>query len=78
MLAYKKDRKFIDGSHAFLNAIRLIVFLNAGDLVKIYQKVSCFLKISISYDNRNFTLFLINFIVARSCLHGFEMRYGCI
>ena len=59
MMAYKKDRKFIDGSHAFSNAIRLIVFLNAGKLEKVYQKVSSFLKISfiIYYDNRNFICF---------------------
>ena len=33
MLAYKKDWKIIDDSYAFLNAIRLIVFLITGKWV---------------------------------------------
>ena len=40
-----KAEKIIDDSYAFSNAIRLIVFLITGELVKFYQNVFCFLKI---------------------------------
>ena len=44
-LAYKKDWKIIDDSYAFSNAIRLIVFLITGKLVKFNQNAFCFFKI---------------------------------
>ena len=44
-LAYNKGWKIIDDSYAFSNAIRLIVFLITGKLLKFYQNVFCFFKI---------------------------------
>ena len=64
-LAYKKGWKIIDGSYAFSNGIRLIVFLNTGKLVKFYQNVFFFKNMilnkvirSISYDNRQIQILL--------------------
>ena len=37
--------KIIDDSYAFSNAIRLIVFLITGKLIKFYQHVFCFFKL---------------------------------
>ena len=44
-VAYNKGWKIIDDSYAFSNAIRLIVFLITGKLVKFYKNVFCFFKI---------------------------------
>ena len=45
MLAYKKDWKIIDDSYAFLNAIRLIVFLITGKWVNYNFIAFCFFSI---------------------------------
>ena len=77
----------MDDSYAFSNVIRLIVLLNTGKLAKFYQNTFCFFKNitlnrairSISCDNRQILLFLKkNFVVLVSCLHEFEMCYGCV
>ena len=41
----KKDRKNMDDSYSFSIAIRLIIFLNIGKLIKFHQNVCCFFKI---------------------------------
>ena len=85
-MAYNKGWKIIHDSYAFSNAIRLIVFLITGKLVKFDQHVFCFLKIWFRIGQYepfhtiidNIYFVFIEFVVSGSCLHEFEMCYGCV
>ena len=77
--AYKKGYKITNDSYAFSNAIRLIVFLNTGKLVKLYQMY--FVSSKGQYDPfhtiiNKFYFVFEEFYCFLSCLHEFEMCYG--
>ena len=86
MVAFKKGLKIVNDSYTFFECCSFNSIREYRKIGKILPKCILFLQNmilnrviqSISYKITNFTLFLKNFVVSGSCLHEFEICYGCV